>query len=113
MPSEQFIALLLHGLPAGFKRIRHLGLLAPCAKTERPAQARRLLAMPVAIRPAPRRGRPASQLTGVNPHWCGDGFETYIPLSPPPTPPSGMRLSPTGLSAAPCQDVFQPRLGGG
>ena len=35
-------------LPGGFKRIRHYGLLAPCAKTERLAQARRLLAMPAA-----------------------------------------------------------------
>jgi hypothetical protein len=49
MPGEQFIARLLqHVLPCGFKRIRHYGLLAPCAKTERLAQARRLLAMPAA-----------------------------------------------------------------
>lgn len=50
MPGEQFIARLLqHVLHGGFKRIRHYGLLAPCANTERPAQARRLLAMPAAI----------------------------------------------------------------
>jgi Putative transposase/Transposase zinc-binding domain len=49
MPGEQFIArLLLHVLPSGFKRIRHYGLLAPAAKTERLATARRLLAMPQA-----------------------------------------------------------------
>jgi Putative transposase/Transposase zinc-binding domain len=49
MSGEQFIARLLqHVLPGGFKRIRHYGLLAPCAKTERLAQARRLLAMPAA-----------------------------------------------------------------
>lgn len=53
MPGEQFIARLLqHVLPSGFKRIRHYGLLAPCAKTERLAQARRLLAMPAANRQA-------------------------------------------------------------
>jgi hypothetical protein len=47
LPGEQFIErLLLHVLPAGFKRIRHYGLLAPAAKTERLAAARRLLAMP-------------------------------------------------------------------
>jgi len=47
MPGEQFIARLLqHVLPAGFKRIRHYGLLAPAAKAERLAMARRLLAMP-------------------------------------------------------------------
>ncbi|WP_255763805.1 IS91 family transposase [Roseateles caseinilyticus] len=47
MPGEQFIGRLLqHVLPGGFKRIRHYGLLAPCAKTERLRQARRLLAMP-------------------------------------------------------------------
>ena len=49
LPGEQFIGRLLqHVLPAGFKRIRHYGLLAPAAKTERLALARRLLAMPQA-----------------------------------------------------------------
>jgi hypothetical protein len=49
LPGEQFIArLLLHVLPPGFKRIRHYGLLAPAAKTERLAIARELLAMPAA-----------------------------------------------------------------
>ena len=49
MPGEQFIArLLAHVLPPGFKRIRHYGLLAPAAKTERLALARKLLAMPAA-----------------------------------------------------------------
>jgi Putative transposase/Transposase zinc-binding domain len=49
MPGEQFIGrLLAHVLPPGFKRIRHYGLLAPAAKTERLALARRLLAMPAA-----------------------------------------------------------------
>ena len=49
MPAVQFIErLLMHVLPAGFKRIRHYGLLAPAAKTERLAQARQLLAMPAA-----------------------------------------------------------------
>ena len=49
MPGEQFVGRLLqHVLPPGFKRIRHYGLLAPAAKTERLALARRLLAMPAA-----------------------------------------------------------------
>jgi Putative transposase/Transposase zinc-binding domain len=49
MPGEQFVArLLAHVLPSGFKRIRHYGLLAPAAKAERLATARRLLAMPQA-----------------------------------------------------------------
>ena len=49
MPGEQFIGRLMqHVLPPGFKRIRHYGLLAPAAKTERLALARRLLAMPAA-----------------------------------------------------------------
>ncbi len=48
MPGEQFIGRLLqHVLPPGFKRIRHYGLLAPAAKTERLATARKLLAMPL------------------------------------------------------------------
>ena len=47
--GTQFIGRLLqHVLPPGFKRIRHYGLLAPAAKTERLALARRLLAMPAA-----------------------------------------------------------------
>lgn len=44
-----FIARFLqHVLPAGFKRIRHYGLLSPAAKTERLNQARIALAMPAA-----------------------------------------------------------------
>jgi hypothetical protein len=49
MDGQQFIGRLLqHVLPPGFKRIRHYGLLAPAAKTERLALARQLLAMPAA-----------------------------------------------------------------
>ena len=49
LDGEQFIGRFLqHVLPPGFKRIRHYGLLAPAAKTERLALARRLLAMPAA-----------------------------------------------------------------
>ncbi|MES2118204.1 MAG: IS91 family transposase [Pseudomonadota bacterium] len=49
MAGRQFIGrLLLHVLPPGFKRIRHFGLLAPAAKTQRLALARQLLAMPAA-----------------------------------------------------------------
>ena len=49
MDGTAFIGRLLqHVLPAGFKRIRHYGLLAPAAKTQRLAQARQLLAMPAA-----------------------------------------------------------------
>ena len=47
--SSTFIARLLqHVLPSGFKRIRHYALLAPAAKTQRLALARKLLAMPTA-----------------------------------------------------------------
>lgn len=49
MNGVQFIARLLqHVLPQDFKRIRHYGLLAPAAKTQRLALARELLAMPPA-----------------------------------------------------------------
>ena len=49
MDGQQFLGRLLqHVLPPGFKRIRHYGLLAPAAKTERLATARKLLAMPAA-----------------------------------------------------------------
>ena len=47
--GAQFVGRLLqHVLPPGFKRIRHYGLLAPAAKTQRLARARQLLAMPAA-----------------------------------------------------------------
>lgn len=47
MPGTEFVARLLqHVLPPGFKRIRHFGLLAPAAKTQRLSMARQLLAMP-------------------------------------------------------------------
>jgi hypothetical protein len=53
----EFIARLLqHVLPAGFKRIRHYGLLAPATKTERLALARSLLHMP---QPSPRAAEDA------------------------------------------------------
>ena len=49
MDGQQFIARFLqHVLSAGFKRIRHYGLLAPAAKTARLALARQVLAMPAA-----------------------------------------------------------------
>ena len=49
MDGVLFIARFLqHVLPSGFKRIRHYGLLAPAAKTQRLALARQLLAMPPA-----------------------------------------------------------------
>ena len=49
MQGAEFIARLLqHVLPAGFKRIRHYGLLAPAAKQQRLSLARKLLAMPAA-----------------------------------------------------------------
>jgi len=49
MDGEQFIGRFLqHVLPAGFKRIRHYGLLAPAAKTARLALARQQLEMPAA-----------------------------------------------------------------
>lgn len=49
MDGRQFIGRFLqHVLPPGFKRIRHYGLLAPAAKTQRLARARQVLAMPAA-----------------------------------------------------------------
>ena len=41
--SEFVSRLLQHVLPPGFKRIRHYGLLAPAAKTQRLSLARQLL----------------------------------------------------------------------
>lgn len=47
LDGAEFVGrLLLHVLPAGFKRIRHYGLLAPAAKSQRLALARQLLRMP-------------------------------------------------------------------
>lgn len=72
MPGEQFIARLLqHVLPGGFKRIRHYGLLAPCAKTERLRQARRLLAMPAANPQAQEDARAFMQrVAGIEINTC-------------------------------------------
>jgi hypothetical protein len=45
--GAEFVGRFLqHVLPAGFKRIRHYGLLAAAHKTQRLAQARAALAMP-------------------------------------------------------------------
>jgi hypothetical protein len=45
--GTEFVGCLLqHVLPPGFKRIRHYGLLAPAAKSQRLAAARTLLGMP-------------------------------------------------------------------
>ena len=47
--ENRFIGRFLqHVLPAGFKRIRHYGLLSPALKTERLAMARAALDMPAA-----------------------------------------------------------------
>jgi hypothetical protein len=47
MPGPEFIdRFLLHVLPAGFKRIRHYGLLAPAHKTRLLALARNALDAP-------------------------------------------------------------------
>ena len=48
---------LQHVLPPGFKRIRHYGLLAPAAKAQQLALARRLLSMPA---PNPRAAEDAA-----------------------------------------------------
>lgn len=48
LPGAEFIGLvLLHTLPAGIKRIRHDGALASAYKTDKLAQARLALQMPV------------------------------------------------------------------
>ena len=47
---------LQHVLPTGYKRIRHYGLLAPAAKTQRLQAARAALAMP---QPNPRAAEDA------------------------------------------------------
>ena len=50
--GTEFVGRLMqHVLPVGFKRIRHYGLLAPAAKSQRLALARQLLHMP---QPNPR-----------------------------------------------------------
>ena len=46
--TEFIRRLMQHVCPAGFRRIRHYGLLTPAAKARRMATARALLAMPAA-----------------------------------------------------------------
>ena len=63
--GAEFVGRFLqHVLPAGFKRIRHYGLLAPAHKTERLAQARAALAMP-APNPISARQRAAAFMRRV------------------------------------------------
>jgi hypothetical protein len=84
----QFIARFLqHVLPAGFKRVRHFGLLAPAAKTQRLTLARQLLQMPP---PNPRASedaqafmrRVAARDIGRCPH-CPYGHWRLLETRPP------------------------------
>lgn len=86
---------LLHVLPAGFKRIRHYGLLAPAHKAQRLAAARAALDT-AAPQPAVIESVAAFLLRIERAHWlacphCGHGhFRVTAPLAPvrQPTAPS-------------------------
>ncbi len=96
LETEEFIRrFLLHVLPPGLMRIRHVGLLANRHRTERLARCRALLGQPA---PAPREpesvGAAMLRLTGIDIQrcpYCGEGhlqrIVLVVPLrAAPPTP---------------------------
>lgn len=88
LAAEEFIARFLrHVLPAGFKRIRHYGVLAPGHKRDRLAAARVALQMP-APQPATIEAAEAflARVTGHDPrtcYHCGQGRWRTVVVLPP------------------------------
>ena len=94
LPADEFIRrFLLHAVPDGFHRIRHLGFLANGHRTKKLALCRALLAVPPPEPPPPQSYRERyRQLTGealeVCPD-CGGAMQERGPLPrrPPPRAP--------------------------
>ncbi len=78
LPAEEFLSrFLLHVLPGGFVRIRHLGLLANRGRTARLARCRAFLA---AVAPeAPAAPEPVAPVPAGVPVVCG---HKALPLAP-------------------------------
>jgi hypothetical protein len=94
LAADEFIRRFLqHTVPAGFHRIRHIGFLANCHRTEKLARCRQLLDVPPAPdeQPVPRRWQDRlRELTGQDIEvcpCCGGRMLTGRPMPPPPRPP--------------------------
>ena len=95
LAADEFIRrFLLHTVPDGFHRIRHVGFLANGHRTEKLALCRALLAAPTPDPPPPENYRERTRrLTGhaldVCPHCGGAMLERGpLPRRPPPHAPS-------------------------
>ena len=88
LATDEFIRrFLLHVLPRGFHRIRHYGLLAGANRKDNLAQARRLLAVPVADDAGPDQ---AAEVLPLCP-CCGGPMiviETFARWCQPRAPPA-------------------------
>jgi len=88
IPGPAFIGRFLqHVLPAGFKRIRHYGLLAPARKKEALAAARAALGVPppqpAAIESVAAFLRRVSQIEHLRcPHCASGQFRLVAPIAP-------------------------------
>ena len=87
LAADEFIRrFLLHGLPKGFHRIRHYGLLASSTRKDHLERARRLLAAPPAADDPPAEPHEARPLCS----YCGGHMivieilqRRYQPRAPP------------------------------
>jgi hypothetical protein len=94
LPADEFIRrFLLHAVPDGFHRIRHVGFLANRHRTEKLALCRASLAAPTPEPPTPesyrdRTRRLTGQAIDVCPDCGGAMLERGpLPRSPPPRAP--------------------------
>jgi hypothetical protein len=89
LAADEFIRrFLLHAVPDGFHRIRHIGFLANGHRTAKLALCRVLLAAPAPARPLPESYRDRiRRLTGHALDVCPDCGGTMQELGPLPRPP--------------------------
>ena len=93
LPADEFIRRFLqHTVPNGFHRIRHIGFLANCHRTEKLALCRDLLAAPPPEPLPPRRWQERLRdLTGQDIEvcpCCGGRMLTCGKIPPPPPRPA-------------------------
>jgi hypothetical protein len=105
LPAEEFIRrFLLHVLPPGFVRIRHVGLLANRHRTERLGRCRALLGQPQPEPQEPESVQAAMlRLTGLDIQrcpYCGEGRLRRVVLVAPirATAPTPRATGPPRLS---------------
>lgn len=99
LTADEFIRrFLLHGVPKGFIRIRHYGVLGNRCRTPRVAACRRLFAQP-ALPPLPHESAATvmRRLTGIDiercPHCHRGRLVVMAPLVPLRSPASGVDIA--------------------